>query len=97
MDGRIISDRNKSWLATYVWLLAVFWTAVICASVTWNLLKQNQSMQEIVLSEARAYFNKVPTSFKLSDEQVDRLIAVGRQLLREHPDFQRLLADLNTP
>jgi NTE family protein len=38
--------------------------------------------------------NKVPTSFKLSDEQVDRLIAVGRQLLREHPDFQRLLADL---
>ena len=45
-------------LLTYVWLLAVFWTAVIGASVIWNLLKQNQSVQEIVLSEARAYFNK---------------------------------------
>ena len=55
------------------------------------------SFEELGQPEARAYFNKVPTSFKLSDEQVDRLIAVGRQLLREHPDFQRLLADLNTP
>ena len=53
------------------------------------------SFEELGQPEARAYFNKVPTSFKLSDEQVDRLIAVGRQLLREHPDFQRLLADLN--
>ena len=52
------------------------------------------SFEELGQPEARAYFNKVPTSFKLSDEQVDRLIAVGRQLLREHPDFQRLLADL---
>jgi signal transduction histidine kinase len=58
INGRTISDRNRSWLATYVWLLAIFWTAVICASVTWNLLKQNQSMQKIALSEARAYFNK---------------------------------------
>jgi NTE family protein len=47
--------------------------------------------------EARAFFNKVPTSFKLTDEQVDRLIAAGRQLLRDHPDFQRLLADLAKP
>jgi len=52
------------------------------------------SFEELEQPEIRAYFNKVPTSFKLSDEQVDRLIAVGRQLLREHPDFQRLLADL---
>jgi signal transduction histidine kinase len=58
MKGQIISDRNQSWLATYVWLLAVSWTGVICASVAWNLLKQNQSVQEIALSEARAYFNK---------------------------------------
>ena len=58
MNGRTISDRNESWLATCAWLLAVSWTAVIGASVTWNLLKQNQSMQQIALSEARAYFNK---------------------------------------
>jgi len=55
------------------------------------------SFEELKQPEVRLFFNKIPTSFKLSDEQVDRLIAVGRQLLREHPDFQRLLADLNTP
>jgi NTE family protein len=51
------------------------------------------SFEELDQPDTRAYFNKIPTSFKLSDEQVDRLIAVGRQLLHEHPDFQRLLAD----
>jgi NTE family protein len=40
------------------------------------------------------YFNSVPTTFRLSDEQVDRLIAAGRELLRSNPDFQRLLAGL---
>jgi len=52
------------------------------------------SFEELGQPEARAYFNKVPTSFNLSNEQVDKLIAAGRQLLREHPDFQRLLTDL---
>ena len=55
------------------------------------------SFEELKQPEVRAYFNKVPTSFNLSNEQVDKLIAAGRQLLREHPDFQRLLADLNKP
>lgn len=44
--------------------------------------------------QERAYFNELPTSFKLDDEQVDRLIEVGRRLLRQSPDFQRLLAAL---
>ena len=44
--------------------------------------------------EERQYFDSVPTSFNLSDEQVDRLIEAGRELLRKDPDFQRLLADL---
>lgn len=43
-----------------------------------------------------AFFNAVPTSFNLSDEQVDRLIQAGRDLLRSNPDFQRLLADLKS-
>jgi NTE family protein len=55
------------------------------------------SFEELKQPEVRAFFNKIPTSFKLSDEQVDRLIAVGRQLLRENPDFQRLLADFDKP
>jgi len=40
------------------------------------------------------YFNEIPTSFSLSDEQVDRLISAGRELLRNNPDFQRLLRQL---
>jgi len=44
--------------------------------------------------EERAYFNELPTSFTLDDEQVDRLIEAGRRLLRESPDFKRLLATL---
>lgn len=41
-----------------------------------------------------AYLNELPTTFALSDEQVDRLIAAGRILLRQSPAFQDLLADL---
>jgi NTE family protein len=40
------------------------------------------------------FFNQVPTSFSLSDEQVDKLIATGRKLLRNNPEFQRLVATL---
>ena len=46
-------------------------------------------------AEARAYFNEVPTSLELEDEQVDRLIAAGRQLLRDAPEFQRFLGEVN--
>jgi len=42
--------------------------------------------------ELLQYFNLVPTSFDLTDEQVEKLIAAGRQLLRGNPDFQSLLA-----
>ena len=41
--------------------------------------------------EERKYLKHLPTSFKLSDEQVDRLIAAGRKILRESPDYQELL------
>ncbi len=44
--------------------------------------------------ERRQFFNRIPTSFSLSDEQVDRLIAAGHELLRSNPDYQRFLADL---
>ena len=40
------------------------------------------------------YFNSIPTSFRLSDEQVDRLISAGRELLRNNPNFQLLLRQL---
>jgi NTE family protein len=44
----------------------------------------------------REYFNTVPTSFRLTEEQVDRLKEAGRQLLRDNPDYQRLLAELRS-
>ena len=46
--------------------------------------------------ERRHFFNAIPTSFNLSDEQVDRLIEAGHELLRNNPDYQRLLADLGS-
>lgn len=42
----------------------------------------------------RAFFNRIPTSFDLSDEQVDQLITAGGELLRNNPGFQALLAEL---
>lgn len=52
------------------------------------------SFNEIGPPELRAYFNKIPTSFSLTDEHVDKLIGAGRELLRDHPVYQQLLADL---
>jgi len=42
----------------------------------------------------RGFFNRIPTTFSLSDEQVDKLIAAGRDLVRNSPDFQRFLREL---
>lgn len=42
----------------------------------------------------RAFFQNLPTTLTLPDEAVDRLTAVGGRLLRESPEFRRLLRDL---
>jgi len=44
--------------------------------------------------EIRSAFNSTPTSFNLSDEQVDLMIELGGLLLRENPTYQQLLRDL---
>ena len=41
--------------------------------------------------EERRELNRIPSNFALSDEEVDRLRAAGRRLLRESPEFQRLV------
>ena len=38
------------------------------------------------------FLNRVGTNFHISDEQADALIAAGRQVLRESPEFQTFLA-----
>ena len=50
------------------------------------------SFSEIRHPETLRFFNLIPTSFDLSDEQVDKLISAGRELLRNNSDFQRFLA-----
>jgi NTE family protein len=47
-------------------------------------------------TEEKRYFRNLPTSFVLSDEQVDRLREMAGRLLRQSPDYQRLLRDLGT-
>jgi NTE family protein len=47
--------------------------------------------------ESLQFLNRIPTSFRLSDEQVDRLIAAGRDLLRGNGIYQDFLAELRNP
>ena len=51
--------------------------------------------KDIQDAESREFINQVPTSFSLSDEQVDRLIAAGRELLRNNVKYQQFLSDLS--
>ena len=44
--------------------------------------------------QLRDYFNQIPTSFSLTNEQVDKLIEAGRQLLRDNQEFRRLIEDI---
>ena len=44
----------------------------------------------------REYLNAMPTSFALSDEQVDRLRAAAGAIVRQSPEFQRLLRDIQS-
>jgi len=37
--------------------------------------------------------NKIPTNFSLTEEQVEKLIQTGRELLLENPEFRRFMAD----
>lgn len=49
---------------------------------------------DVAQPDARMSLNQVPTSFSLTDEQVDQLIQVGQETLLNNPEFRRLLNDL---
>ena len=49
---------------------------------------------ELEDEEERQFLKWLPTSFVLTDREVDRLRAAGRRLLRESPEFQQLLQAL---
>ena len=53
------------------------------------------AFEDIIHPELKLFLNKIPTSFNLTDEEVDTLIKTARSLLRENRDFQNLLTELN--
>jgi NTE family protein len=60
-----------------------------------DLYAINVSLDELPEGPERDYLNDTPTSFVLSDEQVDRLRAAAGNILRQSPEYQRLLKDLS--
>ena len=54
-------------------------------------------LEQVPDAASREFLNAIPTSFDLSAEQVDRVVAAGRELLRNNAEFQRLVNDLGTP
>jgi NTE family protein len=52
------------------------------------------SFSDIKSDELKNYINQIPTNFNLSDNQVDTVIESGRSLLKNNPEFQRLLEDM---
>lgn len=50
--------------------------------------------KDLQSKEQKKFFNNIPTSFSLSQEQVNRLIKAGRQLIRDNTHYQRLLKDI---
>lgn len=61
-----------------------------------DLFAINVSFDELPQGPERDYFNNLPTSFSLTDEEVDRLRAVAGTILRSSPEYQRLLTDLSS-
>jgi NTE family protein len=53
------------------------------------------NLREIGSPRLQHAVNSIPTSFSLTDEQVDVVIRAGRRLLRNNPTFQALVNELN--
>ncbi|MGH8531237.1 MAG: patatin-like phospholipase family protein [Gammaproteobacteria bacterium] len=52
------------------------------------------ALEYIESDQDRNWFKNLPTSFELSLETVDKLREVGRKILREDPQFKKLLEEL---
>ena len=52
------------------------------------------SFEGIADPKERRYFYELPTSFALEDEQVDRLRQIAGRLLRDSPEFRKVLQEL---
>jgi len=52
------------------------------------------AFEYLASAEERTWFKNLPTTFELPRETIDRLRAVGRRLLNEDPEFQKLMKAL---
>jgi hypothetical protein len=53
------------------------------------------NFEDLENPEDRLFLNSIPTSFSLESAQSDKLIATAKLLLRQNPDYQKLLIDLD--
>ena len=60
-------------------------------------IRLSLSFEDAPEGPLRRFLNEIPTSFTLDADQVNRLISTGRELLRNNPDFKRLLSSLRGP
>jgi NTE family protein len=56
----------------------------------------NASLSEIPDQDERESLMRIPTTLYLTDEQIDRLLLAAARLIRNDPDFQRLMQDIET-
>ena len=52
------------------------------------------SVEDVKNSQAHLFFNKIPTSFSLEKEQVDTIIDTAKSMIRQDPEYQKLLQNL---
>jgi NTE family protein len=58
-----------------------------------NFYFSEVSFDQVQLSDASSILNNMPTSLELNDDELDKLIASGRLLLRSEPSFKRFKAN----
>lgn len=56
----------------------------------------NASLSEVADADERLALMKIPTTMYLADPQIDQLLLAASRLIRNDPDFQRLMRDLET-
>lgn len=56
----------------------------------------NASLSEIKDPDERESLMRIPTTLYLTDEQIDRLLLAASRLIRNDPEFQRLMRELQT-
>jgi hypothetical protein len=63
-----------------------------CGDITFYLAKVK--FEDLEDPAKRSYMDKLPTSFRLKPEEVDKLRDAARRLLRKSEGFEKLLRDL---